>query len=103
MSILISSVILFSEHLNKRMSNGLASLTRLRETDLVSSVSAEEFDICYIDAILDPASSDRDLSDIAQQEERKVALCERHDFTLETAFAQFADSSMMRLGAAELV
>lgn len=36
-------------------------------------------------------------------EERKVALCERHDFTLETAFAQFSDSSMMRLGAAELV
>ena len=32
-----------------------------------------------------------------------MALCERHDFTLETAFAQFADSSMMRLGAAELV
>ena len=77
----MSSVILFSENLNKRMSNGLASLTRLRESDLVSSVSAEEFDMCYIDAILDPASSDRDLSDIAQQEERKVALTNPLDTT----------------------
>ena len=81
----MSSVILFSEKLNdirgKRMSSCLASLTRLRETDLVSSVSAEEFDMCYIDAILDPASSDRDLSDIAQQEERKVALTNPLDTT----------------------
>lgn len=36
-------------------------------------------------------------------EERKVALCERHDFTLEAAFAEFADSSMARIGVNELV
>ena len=36
-------------------------------------------------------------------EERKVALCERHDFTLESAFANFADSTMVRLGVNELV
>jgi len=36
-------------------------------------------------------------------EERKVALCERHDFTLESAFANFAESSMIRLGVNELV
>ncbi len=35
-------------------------------------------------------------------EERKVALCERHDFTLESAFASFAENSMSRLGANEL-
>ena len=31
-------------------------------------------------------------------EERKVALCERTDFTLEAAFGYFSDSSMTRLG-----
>ena len=36
-------------------------------------------------------------------EARKVALCERHDFTLETAFAIFADSSVVRLGVNELI
>ena len=56
------------------MSSSLASLTRLKESDLLSSVGAEEFDKCYRDAILDPASSDQDLSDIAQQEERRLAL-----------------------------
>ena len=81
-SILISSVILFSEKLNdKRMSSCLASLTRLKESDLLSSVSAEEFDMCYNDAILDPASSDRDLSDIAQQEERSFPLTKSLDTT----------------------
>ena len=56
------------------MSSSLASLTRLQESDLLSSVGAEEFDKCYRDAILDPPSSDQDLSDIAQQEERRLAL-----------------------------
>ena len=36
-------------------------------------------------------------------EERKVALCERADFTLESAFALFAESSTMRLGVNDLV
>ena len=36
-------------------------------------------------------------------EERKLALCERQDLTLESAFAIFADSSMMRVGVNELV
>lgn len=36
-------------------------------------------------------------------ESRKVALCERHDFTLESAFAIFADSSVVRLGVNELI
>jgi Ca2+-binding EF-hand superfamily protein len=31
-----------------------------------------------------------------------VALCERHDFTLESAFAAFAENSMSRLGTNEL-
>ena len=36
-------------------------------------------------------------------EERKVALCERSDFTLESAFACFAESSVVRLGVNDLV
>ena len=36
-------------------------------------------------------------------EERKVALCERMDFTLESAFMLFAESSTQRLGVTELV
>ena len=36
-------------------------------------------------------------------EERKVALCERHDFTLEAAFQCFAESSTMRVGVNEMV
>lgn len=63
------------------MSSSLASLTRLRTSDLLSSVGAEEFDKCYRDAILDPASSDQDLSDIAQQEERRLALTKGFDTT----------------------
>lgn len=30
-------------------------------------------------------------------------LCERHDFTLESAFALFADNSMFRIGVQDLV
>ena len=69
------------------MSSSLASLTRLRESDLLSSVGADEFDKCYIDAILDPASSDQDLSDIAQQEERRLALTK----TIDTAAFSLVD------------
>ena len=36
-------------------------------------------------------------------EERKIMLCERHDFTLESAFALFANSSMARIGVQDLV
>lgn len=36
-------------------------------------------------------------------EERKVALCERADFTLETAYAFFAESTMTRIGVNEIV
>ena len=36
-------------------------------------------------------------------EERKVALCERSDFTLETAFTCFAESTVVRLGVNDLV
>ena len=51
------------------MSSSLASLARLKDADFLTSVGAEEFDKCYNEAILDPASSDQDLSDIARQEE----------------------------------
>lgn len=36
-------------------------------------------------------------------EERKVMLCECKDFTLETAYAYFAETSMSRIGVNELV
>ena len=36
-------------------------------------------------------------------EERKVTLCERQDFSLETAYAFFAETTMSRIGVNELV
>ena len=46
----------------------MATLSELSDQELVKNVGAEEFAKCWKDAVEDPASSDKDLSDIATSE-----------------------------------
>ena len=50
----------------------MATLSELSDQEFVTNVGADEFAKCWQDAVEDPASSDKDLSDIATSEMSRI-------------------------------